>query len=217
MGTIFSDLVPNETEYLPFNYQNCTNGICTEDCLWIYNDFFFGLCFSNLVRGELETNNEVSNRTSVALNSSSLKNTKDKRKLFLKLVKLLKNNEFPKALVMYENNHKFDIDTDAALTGSNNIYNLSIQHENSDFPSWKYKKGLVIILDTDEIFEVETVYNRMRKKIKEDYSDQILIYYRDDSGYICYDEPFNNVSIGKGNSSFTSKTSSYYEGGMNYE
>lgn len=207
----------NKSDYLPINYSICSNKKCEDKCEWLYNDYFFGVCFGNFLRGEIETKYEISQRTVLELNNDSKRYTIKKRKLFLRLVELLKNNNFPKSLIMYKDNHKFDIDYSAAKSGSDSIYNVAVKEIPVDYPSWRYKKAVFVICDLDDISEVEELYDKIRSSTKVDYRDQIVIYYKSEIGFVYYDIPHQNHKIGSGNVGFTNGISSIIGGHMKYE
>ena len=211
------DYLPTKEEYYPVNYCGCEDHTCTDECIWLYNDFFFGICFGGFIKEEIVTKNEISNRTVINLNADSLKNTKKKRTLFGNLVELIENNCFPESLMMFKSNSKFEIDHNAAATCSNNLYNLAVKEIPEHHLNWNEKKGIFVILDTEELAEVERLYNDLRVATKEDYKDQIVIYYRKRGRFSFYETPFRDPSFGVRNPSFTVNTSSIIWGGMKYE
>ncbi|HKL41271.1 MAG TPA: hypothetical protein VJ962_01625 [Clostridia bacterium] len=213
-----SNLYISKNELLrPYNYSICLNEECGDKCLWLYNDYFFGICFGEDMRSELECNYEVSKRTIFALNEEGRKKTFHKRKLFEILVKLIETNKIPKELSLFSKNIKFDIDTNAAETGSNNIYNVSVENVEEEHPNWHLKKGIFAILDTEQINIVEKTYKTLYDSTNKENRDQILLYYRLDGNYTPYDTPHKERKITHSNSTFTKNTTSILKGGNQYE
>ena len=121
------ELYISENELLrPLYFQECKKKECTDKCVWLYNDFFLGICLAGDFEEELKCADEISNRTLIAMNDDSLDNTDKKRELFSILVKILEENRLPDELKIFKNNIQFEIDTNAAECGSNNIYNISV-------------------------------------------------------------------------------------------
>lgn len=200
-------------QYLPLNINNCINKTCIEKCSWLYNDFLFGICFGIFLKGELESKYEESFRTILALNSRSEINCSNKRQLFEKLIDLLRRNQFPKSLIYLNDNHKFEIDHNCAETGSNNIYNLAIIKAPPDKSELEHKKAIVSIVDTYDIKVAELLYNKLKFATRQEYKDQIIVYYRGvDDHFISYEQPHIEKSIGISNPDFTLNTSSIMGG-----
>ena len=186
----------------PLYLNECINRKCNDKCLWLYNDYFFGICFGNFCKSELESFFEISNRTLYSLSSDSQKNTDRKRELFSKLIKCLNDNKFPECFNILCDNYLFDMDNNYAESGSNNIFNLRVKNTNGQ-DTWKFKKFLVVICDTTKISEVQVLYDILKAKTNMNIKDQILIYYRYDNDYILYDEPLIQNGIGVGSASYT--------------
>lgn len=208
----------SEKEFLrPIKYKECEKRECENKCFWLYNDYFFATCFGNELKSELECKYEISDRTIATLSSEGLRGTQRKRELFKTLVKKLERNEIPKELPMFDDNLKFDIDINAAETGSNNIYNATVINVPQEYPNWGEKKGIFAIIDTADLSEVEIAYDKLYKMTKTNIRDQIVLYYRKDDDYISYKKPHEQSNITSKSIDFTNNPASIYKGDMQYE
>lgn len=201
----------------PINYEKCISDSCQGKCMWLYNDYFLGICFGGSIKTELTCELEKSNRTLIGLSAEGKRNTSRKRELFMTLVKILEENEIPIELNIFSNNIRFDIDKNAAEVGSNNIYNVSTKKSPDQFPCGVFKKGVFAIIDTNQIEVVERTYDKLYKSTNEENRDQILLYYRNNNKYIPYLKPHEQTSIKPKNSFFTNNVSSVFKGEGQYE
>lgn len=201
----------------PLNFMNCDADSCRNKCDWLYNDFFLGICLGGYTVEELNSDMEKSNRTLICLNEDSVVNTDKKRELFMILTQILENNDIPIELNVFLDNIKYCIDNNAAETGSDNIFNVSVKNAPHGYPYWAVTKGIFTVLDTMRIDVVQKVYERLYKSTSIDNRDQILIYYRKNGTYIPYIKPHSQKKIIPENSTFTKNVSSIYKGEGQYE
>lgn len=208
----------SKNEYLrPIKFDECLKRECKGKCVWLYNDYFFGICFGKKLESELKCDYEISNRALANFDPEGLVKRNRKRELFSTLVHLLEENIIPAELPMFDKNLKFDIDTDAAERGSNNIYNATVINAPNEFMNWKDKKGIFAIIDTDCLDVVELAYDDLSNMTSQDIRDQIVLYYRVNGRYTIYDGPHKNLNISTKNAHFTGSVSSIYKGQMQYE
>lgn len=182
----------------------CSGREKCDECTGIYADFFFGICFGGFMKDELLVEYEKSNRTFKFLNKESLGKSREKQRMFKSLVKELRNNNFPKSMKYLENSNMFEINENAAETGSNEVYNLS-----STRPGDEHKKAIVSIYNTDRIEDVEERYKDLKDSTRSNYKNQIIIYYLNKEGkYIIHSEPHDVTGIGLSSNSYTRNTTS---------
>ncbi|MDD3645388.1 MAG: hypothetical protein PHR19_07670 [Bacteroidales bacterium] len=198
-------------------HQFCSDNSCTNQCFMLYNDFFLGLCMGGGIKDELKCDGETSNRALAAINNGSICKTEKKRELFSTLVGLLENNKIPKELKLFIDNVKFDIDSNAAECGSNNIYNVKAINSTDEYPNWSDKKGIFAVIDTTQIETVEKTYDLLSKSTNIEIKDQILLYYREEGQYVPYTKPHKLQQIGPTYNSFTKSTTSIIYGESSYE
>jgi len=186
----------------PIHLAECINRKCNDKCLWLYYDYFFGICFGTLCRSELELKFETSNRTIYPLNIESQRNTNRKRELFHLLIRCLTDNKFPECFSILNNNFQFEMDPNYAETGSNNLFNLSVKNTNGQ-DVWQFKKFIAVIFDTTKSSDVKVLYDELKGKTSKNIEDQILIYYKIENDFVLYDEPLIQNKIGIGSASYT--------------
>ncbi|MDD4089086.1 MAG: hypothetical protein PHP29_05285 [Tissierellia bacterium] len=194
-----------EEDYRLKELMSCSGEEKCAKCIGLYADFFFGICFGGLMKEELVVESEKSNRTIKFLNNDSLAKSQEKLRLFKCLVKELRDNNFPKSMKFLENFNIFEINENAAETGSNEVYNLS-----STRPGDEHKKAIATIYNTDRIEEVKKLYKELFDCTSDNYKNQILIYYLNDgNNYILYSDPHNVTGIGVSSNSFTKNITSF--------
>jgi len=209
--------ISENENFRPIYYNNCKANMCTDECFWLYNDYFLGICLGGTIEDELKCDGECSNRTLIAMNGDSCEKTSKKRELFSILIKLLEDNNIPDELKIFSNNIKFEIDFNASRCGSNNIYNVTVDKAPYEESNWSIKKGIFAVIDTTDISRVETIYNNLYKITNAENRDQILLYYRNAGNYIPYKKPHELKSIKPANNMLTNETSSRINGEVQYE
>lgn len=217
-GKALEFYISNNQLLRPIYFEECkNNNRCSDECFWLYNDYFLGVCLGGELINELKCIGEISNRTLIAMNNESVDNTIKKREMFSILVKLLEANKIPDELIFFSKNLKFDIDQNAAECGSNNIYNVTIEKVSEEFPNWPLKKGIIAVVDTTQIESVEKVYEALHHATNIENRDQILLYFRQNGEYVPYKKPHELKSITPSNNRFTRNTTSIFKGGSQYE
>lgn len=186
---------------MPKEFQDCISRQC-ENCKRLFIDYFAATILGEEFIEEFITKNEISTRTLLPLNQESYGNSTCKQNLIINLIESFKKREYPPRFDMFKNLPEFIIDVNAALTRSNQIYNIQTKNKNGE-----HKKAYLSIIDTIRIQEVEQRYEELRRKVAEEYRDSILLYYKDVAGsYVCHSKPYDNTK-------FTSVSSEFSESG----
>lgn len=203
------DIFKKNEDYYLYELKMCLDDCECSQCTRLYCDFFFGICFGELIAGELEVKLEKSERALQFLNYESKSYSKSKLHLIKMLIKELEKDNFPKSMSYLVKNNIFEINRNAAETGSNEIYNLVPKKEED-----KQKKAIVAICPILEKDEVRKIYKKLSLVTNERYSSQIIIYYLDDNNnFQVYEEPHDVTGIGISSPSFTKNTASI-KGGL---
>jgi len=203
------DIFKKNEDYYLYELKLCLDDCECSQCTRLYCDFFFGICFGELIAGEVEVKFEKSERALQFLNYESMPYSKSKLRLIKMLIKELEKNNFPKSMSYLVDNNIFEINRNSAETGSNEIYNLVPKKEED-----KPKKAIVAICPIIEFDEVRKIYKKLSLATNERYSSQIIIYYLDDNNdYQVYTEPHDVTGIGISSPNFTKNTASI-KGGL---
>lgn len=172
-------------------------------CNLVYCDYFFALCFGDCEKDQISMEKEVGKKITIALDRDSILKQRKATFLYKQLVKLLEQNVFPESLKNHFQECVFEIETNAAETGSNQIYNIR------PASGATHKKGIVSILDSVLVEEVETLYKRLYSATNKEYKDQIVVYFRDNdsNAFIPFSSPHTQSSFM--NSKLTQNPTSY--------
>lgn len=192
---------------MPKEFQDCISKQC-ENCKRLFIDYFAAIILGEELIDEFITRNEISNRTLLSLNQESYRNSTCKQNLIISLIESFKKGDYPTRFDMFKNLPEFIIDVNAALTRSNQIYNIQTKNNVGE-----YRKAYLSIIDTIRIQEVEQKYEELRRKVAEEYRDSILLYYKDTTGsYICHKKPYENTKFTAVSSEFSESATSISRG-----
>lgn len=197
----------SKAENIPFK---CDKDNCkTAGCSMVYNDYFIALCFGQHVKTEVTSTNEQGERTIIALSKEDNVNQTKKIRRLNTLFENLENGEVPEELQPMFDNIEFAYSKNSAERGSTELYN--IKFNDLEYP---YKKGIAaIILDDCNEDYVKKIYKDLKDRTREEYQDQILLYYSESGdGYMCYSEPHGVSGFKKSVTGFTKETESIKRG-----
>lgn len=183
--------------------KDCANKNCKE-CTRFYADVLIGWCLGEDISDEFLVKDGKAHRTVQAL----YQDDKDRvKKTYLKrLMYGLDKIAFPERFGEFNENRdfSFEIDHDTAEGGGNNKYNLVLRCKKSG-----YKRLLVAFLGDMDIGDVRRRYTEIKKSVRIDGQDNILIYYVDVDGIHIYAEPYEQESILAHNADYSADIESF--------